>query len=251
MKRILKWAGILFLLGILGIGIFLYSTSENEPVGNNSKEADVLANKMMEAVNKEAWDNTRYLQWTFFRGEHHYFWDKANDMVEVVWGKNKVLLHTKTLTGKAYTNDELIEDKEASQKLLDDAWSYFCNDGFWLNPVVKAFDSGTERSIVTLDDGREGLKVTYKGGGVTPGDSYVWVLDENNLPQEWKMWVKIIPVGGVSTTWENWTKLSTGALVAIDHKMGGTIDASLSNVKGGNSLSDFGREGDPFLAIGN
>jgi len=251
MKRILKWGGILFLIGALAIAGFLYFSSETEPVGSVGQDADLMAQKMLRAVNKDAWDNTKYLQWTFFRGEHHYFWDKSNDMVEVVWGENKVLLHTKTLTGNAYVNNEQVKDAESSKAMLDKAWGFFCNDSFWLNPVVKAFDAGTERSIVKLDDGREGLKVEYKGGGVTPGDSYVWILDENNLPTEWKMWVKIIPVGGISSTWENWTKLSTGAMVAVDHLMGGKVKASLSNVKAGNSLSDLGREVDPFAELRN
>lgn len=251
LMRIFKWGFLLFLLFGLVIGIYLYSISETKPVGKTGQDADLVAQKMLAAVNKDAWDDTRYLQWTFFRGVNHYFWDKTHDMVEVVWGKNKVLLHTKTLTGKAYKDNVLVEDIESSKALIDKAWSFFCNDSFWLNPVVKAFDEGTERSMVKLDDGREGLMVEYKGGGVTPGDAYVWILDENGLPSEWKMWVNIIPVGGIGSTWENWTELSTGAKVAIDHLMFGIADASLSNVKGGNNLSDFGRDIDPFAELRN
>ncbi|MEZ4952350.1 MAG: hypothetical protein R2825_02080 [Saprospiraceae bacterium] len=35
----------------------------------------------------------------------------------------------------------------------------------------------------------------YKTGGVTPSDSYVWLLDENGQPTAWKMWVSITSIG--------------------------------------------------------
>ncbi len=90
--------------------------------------------------------------------------------------------------------------------------------------------------------------VSYTSGGVTPGDSYLWILDENGLPESWKMWVKIIPVGGMEFTWEKWTELSTGAKVATyhHHKL---LDLDISNLKAATSLSAFGLQDDPFQPI--
>ena len=115
--------------------------------------------------------------------------------------------------------------------------------------MVKAFDPGTERSIVKLKDGREGLKVQYNTGGVTPGDSYVWFLDENGQPEAWKMWVSIIPLGGIENSWEGWQTLSTGAKISTTHTFLGKKREFLTGVKAGMNLSDFGLGEDPFLQI--
>ena len=133
-----------------------------------------------------------------------------------------------TVTGQAMKNGKALSgaENEASVKA---AWKHFCNDSFWLNAVVKAFDPGTTRTLVDLPDGRKGLKVQYSQGGVTPGDAYVWILDEQGLPTSWKMWVEIIPVGGLEFTWQDWATLSTGAKIATFHKSS-ILDLSLIHI---------------------
>ena len=177
-------------------------------------------------------------------GIHNYLWDKEQNIVQVNWGDNEVILNTKSKDAKVLVKGALVEGKQ-KEKLKNKAWSYFCNDSFWLNPISKAFDPGTERSLVTLKDDRKGLKVKYTGGGVTPGDSYVWLLDENNKPVAWKMWVKILPIGGIENTWEGWKELSTGAMISTVHKS--FIPMELKNVKGGMSLQEMGIQTNPFL----
>jgi hypothetical protein len=75
---------------------------------------------------------------------------------------------------------------------------YFNNDSFWLIAPFKLRDAGTTRSIVMQDN--QALMITYALS--TPGDSYVWFV-ENYMPKAWRMWVSIIPVGGLETTWED------------------------------------------------
>ena len=115
--------------------------------------------------------------------------------------------------------------------MVKTAIDFFNNDSFWLAAPFKAFDPGTERSIVNLKDGRKGLMVTYTSGGTTPGDTYVWILDENDRPTAIKMWVQILPLGGMEFTWENILTLPSGALIAQDHLLYGGMNVNLTNVK--------------------
>ena len=240
MKLILKIIGGLLALLILAGVVFYFLKNEAEPVASPTSEADALAEKMMASVNTAAWDTTRWVKWDF-AGRNQYVWDKERHLVQVTMGANQVLLNPGNITGKVIKG----EDNEA---MIKSAWDNFNNDSFWLNAIAKAKDGGTERSIVDLEDGRKGLKVEYKGGGTTPGDSYVWILDENNRPTSYKMWVQIIPVGGLEATWEHYEPISTGALISRSHNIAG-VDLKITDVAGGMNLSDVGLTEDPFASM--
>lgn len=247
--RIPKW--LKWLVGIvavifIGLFILVKSLSESKPTGTTGAEADALANKMLQAIDKPGWDTTGIVQWTF-RGAHDFLWDKQRNLVKVNWDNNEALVVLDETTGKAYQDGKEVTGEEGD-KLVKQAWSYFCNDSFWLNAPAKAFDPGTERSLVDLPDGSKGLMVTYKTGGVTPGDAYLWLLDEQGLPKSYKMWVSIIPVGGMEFTWDKWTTLPTGAKIATFHK-NDMLEIDISNLKSAKDLSSFGLSNDPFQAI--
>jgi hypothetical protein len=238
MKKLLKWAviGLTTLIAIGTIGVLILS--QEKPAGSNSKEADILAQKMLTALNKEAFDTIKYLQWTF-ADRHTYLWDKSKNMVIISIKNTEILLDLDAVKGKILKGDLSNKDK-----LVEKAWSNWCNDSFWILAPFKVFDPGTERYIVN-DDGKEGLEIKYTSGGVTPGDSYVWFLDDNYIPTGYKMWVKIIPVGGTYASWEDWITLPSGAKIAQLRKMK-VFDLVISNIKEGTSFSDFGFSEDPF-----
>lgn len=246
MKKVFKILGILLLLLILGLGVIYVIYNQDEPEAAPTAEADLLADKMMASVNKAAWDSTRWVKWNFPNG-NQYIWNKEKHLVQVTMGDNVVLLNPGEISGKAFKNGKEVPPAKG-QGLIKSAWDNFNNDSFWLNAIVKAKDPGTVRSIVKLDDGQTGLKVEYKGGGTTPGDSYVWILDENNRPTSYKMWVKIIPVGGFEASWEQYEPISTGALISRSHKLS-KINLQITDVAGGMNLSDVGLTEDPFVGM--
>jgi hypothetical protein len=96
----------------------------------------------------------------------------------------------------------------------------FNNDSFWLVAPYKVFDQGTTRQLVALEGGRDALLVTYSSGGTTPGDSYLWILGDDGLPASYKMWVKIIPIGGLEATWANWQRMESGIMLPTSHQVG-------------------------------
>lgn len=217
------------------------------PKGKMGAEADQLARQMLAAIDKEAWDSTRYVRWSF-PGGHHYVWDKFRKYVQVEWSGKKVLLYTPTQQGKAWEDGAELQG-EAAEKLIQKAWAFFCNDSFWLNAPAKAFDPGTTRELIEADGGKKSLLVQYSGGGVTPGDAYLWELDAQGVPARWKMWVSVIPIGGVAASWEGWTALETGARLATRHKIG-FLAIEVSGLSGGGSLQSVGLSQDPFLPLG-
>lgn len=241
----IKWT--LLALGIILVVPFVVGliAHEKEPVGTVSPEADRLAEDMLTAINKSAWDKTNWIQWTY-ADRNSFIWDKARNAVEVKFKDTRVLVNLDQVTGIAYEKGERVSGPK-EQKLVQKAWAFFCNDAFWLNAPAKAFDPGTERSLVTLKDGRKGLKVKYNTGGVTPGDAYVWILDEHNRPISYKMWVQISPVGGIEFTWDDWVELSSGAMISTTHK--GMLELKVTDLKDGQRWSDLGLTEDPLAPL--
>ena len=246
MKKVFKWIGIILgTLLIIGI-ITVLIMSEPVPEGKEGAAADELAQCMEKAINKTAWDSTRYVQWTF-SGIHDYVWNKEAHIVEVKWSDYRVLFRPDELKGKAWKNGQSLSEEDAQEK-VQKAWSFFANDSFWLNAPAKVFDPGTRRSLVKTEEGNDALLISYDSGGVTPGDQYLWLLDENCLPYAWKMWVKIVPIEGIETTWAGWQTLSTGALISTEHSLKG-LPVEVTNVKGAQSLVELGLEENLFVEI--
>ena len=100
-----------------------------------------------------------------------------------------------------------------------------------------------------MPSGEKALKVIYQNGGVTPGDTYLWQFDtKTNLPKSFKMWVKILPIGGIKSTWENWDTLKGGAKIASLRKFG-PIKIKITNIKSGHNYKECGLRNDPFYFL--
>ncbi|MEM9934018.1 MAG: hypothetical protein AAF824_10410 [Bacteroidota bacterium] len=220
MKKFLRITAIVVLVLIAIVFTAGFFLNESKPEGTPGPEADALARKMMEAVDHAAWDTTVMVSWSF-GGRQEHLWDKERHFAEVKWADGadqyRVQIDINEKKGPAWKNGKAITDYAEAQKLAEFAWKKWVNDSFWLNPVSKVFDPGTARSLVKLDDGSEALMVTYTSGGDTPGDSYLWMVDENGLPISWKMWVSIIPIGGMEFSWEDWKTYDTGVKLAETH----------------------------------
>lgn len=248
LKKVLKffgWTlGVLVLLAAVGY----FALDKKMPEGKAGPEAEALADKMLAAINKPAWDSLGALHWNYSRG-HEFTWDKRRNLVEVKWKENRVLLKPEEGQGIAYKNSDRLEGKEAEGK-VQDALKFFWNDGFWLYAPYKCKDPGTVRKLVETEEG-QALLVTYMEGGLTPGDSYLWYLDQDGLPTRWQFWVKILPIGGLGSTWESWQDLPGGAKLAT--KRGTSlIDLVVTDLRGGANLAAIGiEEGlfDPLLQL--
>jgi hypothetical protein len=230
------------------VGIFLIlflMYDEPIPEGEKGSSAERLAQKMLTRIDLKGWEETNYVEWTFM-GMHHFMWDRQRHLVEVKWSNYRVLLNPNTLKGTVYYKQSLVE--EGQDELLQTAYGYFTNDAFWLNAFTQIQQKDTELKYVALENDQDGLLVTYFSGGVTPGDSYLWILDQTGLPVAWKMWVSVLPIGGLKVRWEDWDTLETGAMYAKSHKSG-PFNVSITNFRSYQSWKNGGFSKDPFTPI--
>ena len=109
MKKVFKILGYLLLALIALLTVAFLKYNEKRPVGVKGEKAEALAQKMMQAVNKSAWDSTNIVSWTS-RAGNSLIWDKTRNFVQVEWKNNKVLLSANTQSGKAWTNQAEITD---------------------------------------------------------------------------------------------------------------------------------------------
>ena len=224
---------IIGLVAILSMASIIIYFTFNEPLpkGQAGPQADALAQKMLTAINDQAYKNTRYLEWSFRNGNNKYKWDKALGKVKVSWSTTMVDLNLNhTEKSQVFEKGEVISEKHKREKTIQKAIDSFNNDSFWLVAPFKVFDEGVERRIVTSGNGTKSLLVTYTSGGSTPGDSYLWELQPNGFPKSFKLWVKIIPIGGLKATWDDWQLTESGAFLPKTHSLG-PITLHMGNVK--------------------
>lgn len=246
MKKALKvFFGIVVFLIVAG-GILFFVMNKSLPEGKEGPEADRLADKILEAVNAEAWEEIKFLEWDFPRG-HHHFWDRERNLAEVKWDGYRVLIDPKAQTGIAFSGNEKLTGEEHKAKVKK-ALHLFWNDSFWLVGFLKIKDPGTTRKLVITEEGEEALLVTYSSGGITPGDSYLWLVDTDGRPYAWQIWVELIPLGGLEFTWEDWHPLPNGAMVAPTHNSL-VFSVDLFDIKTGDNMQEMGRDTDIFAEL--
>lgn len=221
-KKIFKIiAGIIIFLTLptlLLFGFLYYKYNEELPTGIQGEQADALAYKILDALDYEAYKATNYIEWTF-KKRHHYEWDKKNNICNVYWKENKVVLNLNdTSKSKVYIHS-FKNESDMAQELIEKAITYFNNDSFWLVAPYKIFDKGVERRLVKTKNNQDALLITHTSGGSTPGDSYLWLLDNNGKPNAFKMWTSILPINGLEASWNNWTTTESGAQLPTFHKL--------------------------------
>jgi len=245
MRRAIRVLGVILVVLALAL-VALWAGLRHAPTPTTpGPEAEALAHDMVRAVDGDAWNRTGAVRWKVQWRKH--LWDRQRGLARVEWRGNRVLLDVNSKKGRAWHDEVELADGPEKQKLVEHAYALWINDSFWLNPVVKAFDDGTSRSRGTVD-GRRALLVAYASGGLTPGDKYLWILDDHARPVAWRLWVKILKIGGIEISWEGWTQLATGAWVATSHKVLGLDIVHLSDVAAAATLREL-EPNDPFAPI--
>lgn len=241
-RRALKiLGGALLALALLVGGVFV--AFRHAMPNTASGDANPLARRMLAAVDADAWARTGAVRWTAPNGARH-IWDRQRNYHRYEHKGLMVQLDLGLIEGVAWRGGRRLTGREA-EEALDLGYARFCNDSFWLNPVPKAFDNGTARSLAHDVNGRDGVLVSYATGGVTPGDRYLWILDANARPTAWRMWVSILPIPGLEASWEGWTRLPTGAWISTLHRVG-PVTLRITNLRAAESLAALMPGVEPF-----
>lgn len=242
-KRLLLATVVLPPLALLIAGLALHTP---RPTGTPGPEAEALADRMLGAIRADAWARTGAVSWRFPRG-HEHLWDRRRNLARVRWSDYEARVDLRTRRAAVTRRDGSPVPADQAATLGTKAYALWANDSFWLNAPAKIRDPGTTRALVTLPDGERALLVTYASGGVTPGDSYLWRLEPDGTPRSWRMWVSIIPVGGLEWRWHGWRTTPTGARLAPLHD--GIADVNLSDVRAASTLAALLPGPDPFAGF--
>lgn len=246
LRKLLLALLLLATLALTALGITAWSLHEPLPTGTSGPEAEALADRMLTAIRADAWARTGAVTWRFPRG-HEHLWDRRRNLARVRWSDYEARVNLHTRRAVVTRRDGQPVPTDQAEALGKTAYALWANDSFWLNAPAKIRDPGTTRALVTLPGGERALLVTYGSGGVTPGDSYLWLLDQDGTPRAWRMWVGIIPVGGLEWRWHGWTTTPTGARLAPLHD--GIADVNLTDVRAAATLAELVPGPDPFAGM--
>lgn len=160
--------------------------------GSDGK-AIALADAVMEAQGgRQAWDQTRYLDWNFF-GRRRLLWDKQGNRVriEIPADSTIMLLDMNSMKGKIQLKGEEQSHPDTLRKYLNQAKEIWINDSYWLVMPFKLKDTGvTLKYIGEKTDTKERqcdvVELTFSGVGVTPDNKYhVYIDQESKLVSQW------------------------------------------------------------------
>ncbi len=221
MKKYLSaFGGLTILLGIL-----LSSTSVS--FAQSDDEAIAVAERVITRLGgQDNWNNTRYIAWTIF-GRNH-LWDKWTGDYRVEYDTTMVLMNIHTMSGKQLIMDTAVggafNNHFSEKETLDNAYSHWVNDSYWLIMPYKLLDPGTQLKYLganSIDQDGSMLKVeqielTFENVGLTPQNKYVISVDENDLVVRWDFFSNADDAEArFSRPWTKWSAygniwLSTG-----------------------------------------
>ncbi|EMR02606.1 hypothetical protein [Cesiribacter andamanensis] len=170
--------------------------------GFDQEGSDSLAIAWADAVmqaqgGRQAWNQTRYLGWTFF-GRRHLLWDKHTGRVriEIPADSSVFLINIQQDTGRVMQNGRPLTDPEQLKQAIDRGKQIWVNDSYWLVMPFKLKDSGVTLTYAGSDtlpggDAAEVLEMRFKEVGYTPQNKYrVYVDPADSLVKAWAYYEK-------------------------------------------------------------
>lgn len=219
------------ILTALLLGVLLASTapwaqsSEPNPAapgfdtaGSDSEAIEIADRVMIELGGRRAWDESRYLTWSFF-GRRRHVWDKQTGDIRIEGVDREtelsylILMNLHTKEGRAWRDGVPVTDRQELAAMLERGESLWINDSYWMFMPYKLKDSGvTLKHLGTgeMNDGRPAdvLQLTFEAVGRTPQNKYkVYVSEESGLVEQWDYYEDAADdEPRFSSPWHNWQR---------------------------------------------
>jgi hypothetical protein len=163
------------------------------PLGARAQSGEVtaLVTQIEEAMGgREAYAQTRYLEWTFF-GRRHLLWDKWSGLVRIDFtdSDDVFVVNVNEGTGKIWLDGVAQSQPDTLRKYLGQAKSIWINDSYWLVMPWKLRDPGLNLRLLEPEPttGRQRLELTFEAVGDTPDNKYIIFVDPaTRLVNEWQ-----------------------------------------------------------------
>jgi hypothetical protein len=187
---------------------------------DGSKAAALVNRVIKEMGGRKAWDNVRYVAWSF--AGSYQVWDKHANNYRYEKDSVVAITNLDTRQGKAYINGQDVSGTEAGQKIIDRMYAAWANNSYWLIMPFKLADPGlTVRYVgegqTEAGEPAELLELTFEKVGVTPQNKYlVAVSKEKGLVTQWAFYRNASdPQPSFTRPWHSYQsygpiKLSTG-----------------------------------------
>lgn len=218
-------------------------SDSKKPKGYAGTEADDLALKMFEVLDKASYDEINFLQWSFTRGSVNYRWDKKNNVVETLWKDFKTVVNLDTKEGLAYEKNAPIVEEVQKHAVINEGLRHWNTESFWLIGPFLAFEEYTERKIANIG-GKDFLCITYSGGPKV-GHESCWLLNDSGLPISVIIDSPTIPTSNFDMSWERYVAIDGGAKFATLHT-NALVVLEIKNIVGAKTLSELGWKEDTF-----
>lgn len=218
--------------GALTLALVFAAGCRSLPESESGAPAAALAERLLAATNYAAWtDRTAAVEfrWAGNGKERAYIWDKRRRLVQVEWTEFRVHYNLNNFNSLVWKNGVRVDDPEERRVALEAANTAFVNDAFWLNPLFHIKAESVRYGRV-MEDGVESLLVTFASGGVTPGDSYLFIPGPDGLPQEIRMWVQNLPIKGAAAQFGGYQTSATGVKHPTDNSILG-VSIQVSDVR--------------------
>lgn len=196
------------------IGLYTAASPAVAQTATGDERALALARTSLDKMGgQQAWNNTRYVRWSFFDRNMHY-WDKWSGNIRIESQDRLVLMNINTLEGRVWEKGQEITNPDDLKAALVRGHRTWVNDSYWMFMPWKVLDPGVTLRYVGESkleaDGRacDTIEMTFEAVGYTPQNKYlICIARDTGLVEQWKYFPsRDEPEPKFTLVWAGWRR---------------------------------------------